>query len=391
VLALLAFSARLERDDPRWLGVAGLAVGVGVAFRLDAAAAAFGIAAAIVASRPPRAWAREGIWFAAGLLAVLAPVVAWFSLQVGLDTLWREAVVRPMVMTRLQSLEMPPLRPPEAWTWKGLSDVWVASMFRLPWLLYGGYAVALAGRWLRARRSRQPFEDTFLLAVVVWAAVFFSRSLGRADIPHLDSALPPLCLLTAHLVSITSGRLRSALSLAGRRTMEAAVCTVLLLLWVVMPWAQIFPHLPKREILLGEFAMVARVGFTWADVIPTVLRLRNLTRSGDTVLDLSASPLLHVLSGRPGPGGADIVMPGSLLDAEEERALLARIEANPPAAVVVAAEAFDKRDDRTPAHVAPQIMEWVEQRYEPLRLRRRADPDERRILVPRAAPLTRGE
>ena len=83
------------------------------------------------------------------------------------------------------------------------------------------------------------------------------------------------------------------------------------------------------------------------------------------MLDLTASPLLHVLTERNGPGGADIVMPGSFLDEAEERAFVERLERNPPALVVWPTLDFDHMPARGVKKSAPLVAAWVTQRYEP--------------------------
>ena len=68
---------------------------------------------------------------------------------------------------------------------------------------------------------------------------------------------------------------------------------------------------------------------------PDVLAMLDLTAEaieqhsspGDVLLDLSASPMFHVLREGPGEGHSDLLMPGTFLDEAEDSAILERIEA----------------------------------------------------------------
>jgi hypothetical protein len=74
---------------------------------------------------------------------------------------------------------------------------------------------------------------------------------------------------------------------------------------------------------------------------------------------------VHVLTDRDGPGGADIIMPATFLDAAEEQTLLARLERKPPTLVVWPTQGFDRREDRQPVLYAPAVVAWVLTHYEP--------------------------
>ena len=80
---------------------AGAGAGVGVSFRLTPAFA-LSVAVAVGAlalDRSWRTWLREWGAYAVGVLLVVVPVVAWLGATVGLETAWREIIVRPVVMT----------------------------------------------------------------------------------------------------------------------------------------------------------------------------------------------------------------------------------------------------------------------------------------------------
>ena len=109
--------------------------------------------------------------------------------------------------------------------------------------------------------------------------------------------------------------------------------------------------------------------------------IEESTDADDTILDLSASPLLYALSGRQAVGEFDIFMPGTFLDDEEESRFVARLDARPPALVIWPGWPFDTDPERAVQRTAPRVSQWVKERYRPRDSRRRS----RRfvILVPR--------
>jgi len=231
ILALLAFGRWLRTGGRAWMLLSGALVGLALVFRLTpAVAVSCGIAAGMLASgRPPRTWVRDGLAFTGGLLLVAGPVVTWFGWSVGFDTLWQEVVVRPLAM--LQPLPLPALFVPR-FDRDEIAASFVALAFRLYGLLLAGYCVALVATWVRARRAGERFAHPLLLSVVVFGAVFFVRSQGRSDEPHLDSALPPVCLLLGHLASLAFARFAERRPLRRPALARGAVVVASLALWV---------------------------------------------------------------------------------------------------------------------------------------------------------------
>ena len=78
---------------------------------------------------------------------------------------------------------------------------------------------------------------------------------------------------------------------------------------------------------------------------------------------MSASPIFHVLSGRTGPGLLDVIMPGTFLTEEAERAFVERLEAAPPELVLLRRQPFDGMPERAVRRIAPQTSAWVALRY----------------------------
>lgn len=372
VLALLAFDRRLSSGDRRWMIAAGLLTGVALVFRLTPAfAVAVGIGVGLLALPGGwRGWLRDGGLFALGLLAVVAPVVMAFAASVGLDTLWREVVQRPVEMTSLQSRPIPELALPPFWSRYHITEAFIGLRFRMPVLLYAGYLGWLTLRYARRLRSGQPFDQALLLAVVVWGAVYFVRSLGRSDAPHLDSAIPPVCLLLAHaLHSCLDGLAqRTPLFVRWHQGTGLAAGVLLLSTWVFLYGSDTWLDPTNRgwtpvrstngQTAIGEGDELMRID-------RKVLAIHDWTQPGDTVLDLSASPLIHVLAKRMGPGHADLLIPGTFLSDREEEEFLGRLMQTPPALVITPTRHFDQMPERAVEHTAPRIAEWVRRHYVP--------------------------
>lgn len=387
LLALFAFARWLDDRRPRWLLLAGALTGLALVFRLTPAFAvgcAIGLGV-IAAGGRWRGWLRDEAVYGAGILLVAGPVIAWFVASVGAETLWLEAVVRPVAMTDRQSLPVPDLGwTPEGPSRKQLSEWFVALQFRAWTLLYAIYAAGLAIAWGRAVRARRPFSQPLLLAFVVWGGVYFMRSFGRSDSAHLYSALPPVCLLVGH----AAFRLGQRLPRRVRPAVLGVAGALFGAAWI--HWGGADRPLEPRyrggaplAVLDGRVSLRETSPMRGIDRVVATIEQR--TRPQDRILDLSASSLVYVLAQRLGPGHADVVMPGTFLSDAEEIAFLARLQAAPPALVVWPGKHFDEDPERSVQRSAPRVARWVQRHY-----RRLGPPDPFVLMVPRDAPARRG-
>lgn len=365
VLALVLFDDWLRTDDRRRLFAAGLLLGLSACFRLEPAfAGALGIGAGLVATAPDlRRAIQNGLIVASGVMLVMAPVALWLSIEVGPAVLWREVVTRPATMLSRQSLPFPRLLVPEDLSDRHALRNWFAAMqFRTIWFLYAGYCVALVARWIGARREGRRCEHGLLIAVVIWGGSFFVRSATRSDLPHLESVIPPVCLLFTYGIYVLWRKTRQWIAaprfLAG---FEWALITVLLLSWGGLQATDMWLPRERRGLHLIHATGAAVHVHTenQADLIDDVVsRLRALT-PGATILDLTASPLLYLLSEHPGPGRFDIVMPGTFLTHDEELEFLHQVVASPPAAIVWPRRPFDNFEERSLLVTAPRLSRWI--------------------------------
>ena len=371
VLVLLFFSARLRSGELKWMFWAGLSAGAALFFRLTPAfAVSVGLGIAVLStSRNWRIWVRDWAAYGCGLLVIVLPLLTWLGFGVGLDRVWQEVVVRTIGLQSLQSLPMPELEFLQVEFRESLYRWFVAMEFRLYPSMYAVYAVALGAQWFRAVRKSEPFRHPLLLAVVIWGGIYFLRTLGRTDEAHLDSALPPACLLLAHAIYMGFDWASERADWLGRTRAVTAgvVCAGSLAAWVFLLGSDLFlsrayrGDVPLRSVD-GEIEIRSKIGFRWID--RKALQIRQWTEPGDVILDLTWSPMLYVLTGRMGVGYSDIIMPGTFMDDEEEKAFLRRLRESPPDLVVWPHIPFDRMPERGLSYTAPRIVRWVRQNYE---------------------------
>ncbi|MGI9589751.1 MAG: ArnT family glycosyltransferase [Myxococcota bacterium] len=367
-LGLLAFFQRVKTGDTRWTFLAGLCAGVGVSFRLTPAfalsvAVAFG---ALALDRSWRTWLREWSTYAIGVLLVAVPVVAWLGTTVGPETAWREIIVRPVVMTDLQSLEMPALELPKRWNRTSISYLWTSIQFRLYTLLYAGYLVAVFGLWLRALRRREPFEHVLLLTTVVWGATYWLRSFGRSDVAHLESAIPPVCILLAHLLWLVLRRWseRQRLGARDRGLVSAGAMLVLFSLWIFLFKTDVHFSERGRTIPIETLGGIRiKDGVAARQLDRRIRDVQRETQPGDTILDMSYAPGFYLATDRSGPGWFDVIMPGTFMSEEEERFFIEKLKQDPPALIIVLDRHFDDMPQRSLRKIGPIVTPWLLRRY----------------------------
>jgi len=368
-LGLLAFFQRVKTGDSRWTLLAGLCAGVGVSFRLTPAFA-LSVAVAVAAmalDRRWRTWLREWLYYAAGVLLVLVPVIVWLGFAVGLETAWREILVRPVVMTDMQSLPVPALELPRRWNRTSISYLWTSLQFRLYTVLYLGYLVGVFGLWARALRRGEPFRHVLLLAAVVLGATYYVRSFGRSDVAHLESAIPPVCLLLGHLLwLVTRGwSERRGLGPAERGRVTAGAMLVCFSLWIFLFKTDVhFSEMGRTVPIETIEGIRIKDGVAARQLDRRVRDVRRETKPGDTILDMSYAPGFYLVMDRSGPGWFDVIMPGTFMGEDEERFFIQKLQQDPPALIIVLDRHFDDMPERSLRRIGPAVVPWLMKRYE---------------------------
>jgi hypothetical protein len=192
--------------------------------------------------------------------------------------------------------------------------------------------------------------------------VFFLRTIHRSDESHLDSVLPPICLLfalSAHWLfrRIVAPRARSRAVAA-----EWGAVAVLGAAWVLLSGADLWLSEERRGVHpVTSTAGVVRIpnrelAELWDDLVAGLKRLPPDSQ----VLDLTVSPMLYVLSDRLGPGEFDVVMPGTFLDDDEEKSFVQHLRRSPPGGLVLPQ---DMDEGGRSALSAPWLWRWVRSHY----------------------------
>lgn len=384
-IVLLFFHLRLSRDDARWLFPAGLFAGIALFFRLTPAfAVSVGVGIGIMAaSRSWQRWLRDGLWYSAGLILVWIPILIWFAGSVGLERFWIEMVVRPVEMTALQSHPIPPIVL-ESLDRRRISYAFAALGFRLYPMLFLGFLGSLLYGWGKALKARRPFESVFLLTFVVFGAVYFTRSMGRSDLPHLDSAIPPVAVLFAYCASLSTKLKSFDVGQLGRRAAlnRILLCATVLGGWIFASGSDLYLDTNSSmgditlESVPGKIEVRSRsLGHEIDGLIPLI---QEYAGPEDTILVMAHAPLIYVLSDRHSPGYFDVVMPGTFRTQKEQVEFVAHLSQSPPAVIVWPRKPFDRDKARGLSKSARRVGLWVNQNYKPIHRSARY-----RILVPK--------
>jgi len=370
VLALLAYAARLRTGKSGWMWIAGISTGVALVFRLTPAfAVACGIGVAVMsASRDWRSWLGDWLRFALGIGIVALPVIAYFETTVGVGALFDHAVLRILPLQAAQSKPIPEAIFPTSFDRTLLHQWFVPVQYWLYPAMYAAYGVALGGLWIRSLQRREPFRHALLLAMTIWGAIYLVRAIGRSDEHHLTSALPPACLLIAHLVGLAiraAARIRR-MPAAGPAAAQWAVCAAVFAAWVVLQGSDLYLD-PVERGVHSLHSLDGRVGIRSADralrIDRSVQRIARLTQPHQTVLDLTHAPLLYVLAKRRGPGYGDVVTPGVFADPLDEREFVERLRRDPPELVLWPTHPFDDMPSRSLEAFAPRLTRFVRKNY----------------------------
>jgi hypothetical protein len=380
VLSLLAFSMRLRTGERRWMGIAGLCTGIALYFRLTPAfSVSCGIAVAVLcAERDWRAWLRDYLAYAAGILLIAIPVLAWFANGAGLEALWSHAVLRILPLQTLSSIPVPEMILPDEWDRKLIYEWFAAFGFRFYPVMYLGYAAWLVVEWGRSIRDKRPFEHPLLVAVVLWGSIYLLRALGRSDEHHLMTAIPPVCLFLAHGLGVAHRALTGSEMAPSQSSNEASPRKVIRAvgaafgvasivgLWAFLQGSDLYLDRANRgihplrsldnRVFVGQAKTAVRLDHS-------VSLIASFTGPDDRVLDLTNSPMIHVLANRRGPGYGDVVSPGIFEDPDDLHEFIQRLEQDPPELVLWPRRPFDGMKSRSLRVHAKPLATWVFANY----------------------------
>ena len=210
-----------------------------------------------------------------------------------------------------------------------------------------------------------------MLTFVVFGGVYFMRGMGRSDMPHLDSAIPPVAVLIAYCASLST---KSKVFRADSGGATGAALRLVLCVSVFGAWAYLngSDRFLDREAIMGDTDLQSaseeikvESGSRASIVDGLISVIQEHAMPEETILVMAHAPLIHVLAERHSPGYFDVIMPGTFRNPEEERSFVEHIAASPPAVVIWPRQHFDKMRSRSLAHTAPALSRWVVERYRP--------------------------
>ncbi len=370
---LLLFTLWLQ-DRRRWLALAaGALAGTSLLYSQE-----FGLAL-VVAATAGFAVTREGRAagvFAAGLGAVVAPMLGWFALHGALGPMLHDLVEYPRYMfagfgkrpfpslIANLPLRLAALRDPGA---LDLRLGYVAPVVCAAALLLAVPLAALRVRqplvWLRSALetlARDPARLGVAL-IALFGAIAFRSALGRSDITHILMILAPAALL----IVIALDRLVGAwLADASRRAVVATRAVALILLVLVS--GLLDKPRPLRSVLysVSDISTLARVGYApRGDVhVQRVWRwVLTHTQPGEPVLFLPDIASYYYLTRRATP--TRFVLGHQIVTDRHRAEVLAELQAEPPRYVVWDDTLMGVDDIDPRVFLGAAISAWIEDGY----------------------------
>jgi len=322
-----------------WLVACGLALGVAIAFKQNYGAfAAVGCALAVLldevagATSPQTNWRdiatrtlRHGVLVALGGASVLLPGVMWLAWQGALPAAFDSLVLRPFQgFTDSQSIRYLRIgdlwRQTQIWLVGGLVYMAVpvkaiSVPFRWPppaislvvvlhIVIYWIPAFATAGFGLRGilRLHRQPgLEERALLAIVVFAAIYFLGVFPRADFNHVINVYQPVLAMLAAGAAVHFGKGRWRRGVIRKVCAGAATALFLCFVSVAALWMNDLRKTLWIPLQAPRAAMVLVEPLDAHVLNDEIALLQRLTTADEPVFALPVLSMVPFLAERPMP------------------------------------------------------------------------------------------
>jgi len=292
--------------------------------------------------------------WAAGILAVILPLVIFWWFEQALGKMFSQLVVFPLTTYAKTSSRAFP-------HWNSaspFSDNAVTLLFYLSPVLQGAVLIWLVSRFVRKQYCWPEAIATFLL---IWSALFYCQTLTRSDWHHLLITLPPIFILIPYAGSLILQKFDAlvARSLQNRRALQIAkglprLFAVLVLIWflsAVSPAClpdlstKTFVSLPRGQVRIEG-------GDKMTNFVHLVQQAAGPERS---ILSLPYYPILYFLSERRNPTQWNYLWPGDQTP-QDHQTLIDQAKRDPPALVVLVKE-------KQMQEYAPLVIDYVHSNY----------------------------
>jgi hypothetical protein len=320
--------------------------------------------------RPALAWG-------AGLALALTPVLAWYAVQGALGPMLRDVVGYPAyVMAGYGKLPFPSLAsalPLSARTGTPQELLMLRLGHALPAVCLAGLLLAIPVSRLDARRPlasvrrvmerlRDDPQRLLVVLVCVFGLLAFRSVLGRSDLLHVLTALPPAALL---LVAAADRLLGARGASHGSRRLAVWRAAALALLVFAAGFFEAPTPLRQLSRSGRDAATLLRQGHEPVgsrSVVRVVRWLQLNTEPSDSVLFLPNDAAYYYLTERRSP--IRFVMGHQIVTREHRREVLAALRAQPPRFVVwnhASARVDGLSDEQV---FGAELLAWLDARYE---------------------------
>jgi hypothetical protein len=373
VLGLLRYSAT---GRPRWLLLAGLAVGATTLFRHDFGAYTFvADSLALLIFAPGQAAGAGAAWrdrlrslggLALGTAAVAVPPALVFLALVPLETLWRDFFVIPATVLRtVYVLPIPPLLPAAGFD----LPAWLAFYFPL---LLGGAAAALLV-FTRQQDWPDRTQRLGILALIALGGLLFLQVFSRNESIHrLPTALAAI-ILGAVVLTALLPRVRLRLS----RAIIVAALAIIGLYYVGLPLifqlriveASANPDcastLPRSGCIRLDPGQRQAVEYIQAHTPPDTPLYVGLPHHDQVAVN---DAMFYFLADRPSATAYHTLMPDVTTTAPAQAQMVAALTRRPVPYVVLWAGAavWDEPNGTSVSSGITILDDYLAQRYQPV-------------------------
>jgi hypothetical protein len=370
LLGLLLLTRWTREGRRAWCVGAGLAAGAALLYSQE-----FGIAFLVAAllAFAFRGDARAGLSFLAGIVGVVAPVLAHYAAHGALAAMLSDMVAYPgYVLAGYGNRPFPPLLPNlplQPGTWGELSAARLGHAW--PALCWGGLLLSLPISKLDPRRPlaslrellaclrREP-ERLAAVLVSLFGLICFRVALGRSDPMHMMKALAPAAILVAMALDATSLRWRER----ATRSLAAWRFAALALLLLHGGFAETPAPLSDIRQSGSDVATLLRSGsqpMGSRKVMRVTRWIQLRTGPDDPVLFLPNNAAYYYLADRRSP--IRFAMGHQIVTQAHRAEVLADLRADPPRFVVWDHDAI--RVDGLPDErvFGDDLLDWLGERY----------------------------